>query len=452
MLLRQLHRPLLRSAAAAWRPATISPAFYHDGDGNGDGDGRSSNDQQQEDSNDQQHSVPSQEKGPSLFEKLLPEEAKAKLASKGDPSWIKKRWPPNVDEEPPRLPWSWDIQDLLQNAAEDAPNFFSNATRAKSMLILSAASKNLLESDFLRLGMKGKHVEGWVGGIIRVIQARDPDTLEPKGHYFILFDSHEAASAYKDRVEYLWELGKAHVPGAHHARSHMQQQPLPRGLWRTETGEDVAHLIRTFTLVPHSQPLYLTQSRLNPAKITDMYLEGGFIDKLAARAGSPHLVHVRLDGGRLSVDTMRSAIEMDGKRRYLAWRVTDLEKGILPFGKAILKSKDRVRVEGDNNPDNRRSPSSSRGSMEEGLSNEIISEQEYAETNGTVEAAREVEESNQRHKQYPRFIIPFTDQPEAYRFVQNWHRRELNLRFGGTGKRNDPSWQETRIVNATILW
>jgi hypothetical protein len=46
-------------------------------------------------------------------------------------------------------------------------DFYSPALHAKSMLILSAASKHLLESDFLRLGARGKHLEGWVGGILK---------------------------------------------------------------------------------------------------------------------------------------------------------------------------------------------------------------------------------------------------------------------------------------------
>ena len=317
------------------------------------------------------------------------------------------------------------------------------------MLILSGASKALLASDFVRLGVKGKHVEGWVGGILKVIQARDPDTLEPKGHYFILFDSHEAAAAYKDRVEYLWQLGKAHVPGAHHARTHMRQQPLPRGLWRTEHREDVAQLIRTFTLVPPSQRLHITQSRTSPAKITQMYLEGGFVDQLAARAGSKFLVLLRLDGGRLSVQTLRRAIKDDGKRRHLPWRITDLDKGILPFGKSVLKAKYRVHVPEEDFTTNT-------GAEEEGSNNEIMDEKDYSEVTGqdpsTLNAAQEAEESNKKYRRYPRFVIPFMDEAEAHRFVQNWHRRELKLRMGGSGRRNDPTWEETRIINATVLW
>jgi hypothetical protein len=39
--------------------------------------------------------------------------------------------------------------------------------RDASVLVLSNASKNLVESDFLRLSPKGEHIEGWSSGIIK---------------------------------------------------------------------------------------------------------------------------------------------------------------------------------------------------------------------------------------------------------------------------------------------
>ncbi|GAW21580.1 hypothetical protein ANO14919_111030 [Xylariales sp. No.14919] len=444
MLLRQLHRPLLRSVTAAWRPATTSPASLH-------GDSSHSGGQQQE---EDQHGVPSEaptQRQPSLFEQLFPDDAKRsytnpKSASESDT--VKRSWASLLaDEELPRLPVPEELQDdnvLMAMTSE----FYSSALHAKSMLILSAGSKSLLESDFLRLGVKGKHVDGWVGGILKVIPARDPDTLELKGHYFILFDTHEAAVAYKDRLEQLWKLGKEYVPGAHHARGHMLQQPLPRGLRRTETGEDVADLIRSFTLVSPSQSCHVQLSRMSSAKIAELYFEGGFVDQLAARAGSKFLVQVRIDGGRLTLDTLRRAIKDDGKRRNLAWRVTDLDNGILPFGKSILKARDRVPVD------------SMKGTFGYNGSSLGLKDEDghyHSEASGDVSrkdmaaTIYEAEESNERLRQYPRFIIPFMDGAEAHRFVQNWHRCKLKLWLGG-GAPGEPSWEESRVVNATVLW
>ncbi|KAI0409651.1 hypothetical protein F4802DRAFT_154600 [Xylaria palmicola] len=449
MLLRHLHRPLLRSVTAAWRPAT-SLAPFHPGETRADS---SSAQQQQQGEDHDQHAAsapgPPRTK-PSLFDQLFPDEAKQKARSASDADAPRHAWISGLsDDEPPRLavPEAFQHEDV---GAQEAPELSSAALRAKGMLILSAASKTLLESDFLRLGAKGKHVEGWIAGILKVIQARHPDTLEPQGHYFILFDTHEAAMAYKDRVEELWKLGKAHVPGAHHARWHQIQQPLPRGLRRTENGEDVAELIRSFTLVPPSQHLHLQLSRASPARIAALYLEGAFVDRLAARAGSDFLVLVRLDGGRMALNTLRRAIEDDGVRRNLAWRITDLDNGILPFGKSILKAKDRAHVDATDI-----SFLDDEGSVW-GLAGAADGHHSVASGNGPGNgvdvAVYGPEGSDKKYRQYPRFIIPFMDKAEAHRFVQNWHRRELRLRMGDGGGTDESSWEETRIINATVLW
>ncbi|KAI1426526.1 hypothetical protein F5Y12DRAFT_269476 [Xylaria sp. FL1777] len=447
MLPRQLHRPLLRSVTAAWRPATTSAVSFRYGESRSSSSSSSGSDLQQEDEDDASSRVPNPQ-GLSLLEQLHPVEtkrlhqAKANAGSDTDVPQKQKSWASHlfVDDDPPRLAFPEEPQDEQEadSAQSDAPDFYSQALRAKSMLILSAASKSLLESDFLRLGMKGKHVEGWVGGILKVIQARDPDTLEPKGHYFILFDTDESAAAYKDRLEYLWQLGKTHVPGAHHARRHMAQQRLPRGLRHTRDGEDVARLIASFTLVPPSQKLHVQQSRVSASRVAALYAEGGFVARLAARAGSRFLVMVRLDGGRLTLGALRRAIEEDGAHRRLAWRITDLDGGggILPFGKSILKAKDRVHQEV---VDGASGSATERGGG-------------GGDSYGGTTTGQEAEEGNERNRQYPRFIIPFADKAEAYRFVQNWHRRELRLHMGGSGEWDDPSWEEHRIVNATVLW
>lgn len=79
-----------------------------------------------------------------------------------------------VEAEPPRLPpHVFDIpddfqQDLLEQWTEtDETSFVDGPRRPGGMLILSAASKHLEESDFMRLGVQGRHVEGWVSGIIK---------------------------------------------------------------------------------------------------------------------------------------------------------------------------------------------------------------------------------------------------------------------------------------------
>lgn len=288
-----------------------------------------------------------------------------------------------------------------------------------------------------------------------MIQARDPDTLEPKGHYFILFDTHEAALAYKDRLEHLWHLSKTHVPGARplFPRRHglplgkpFTPTPLPRGLRRTAHGEDVAELVRAFTLVAPSQRRDVVLSRAGPSRVAELHAEGGFVGRLAARAASRFLVLARLDGGRLTPATLRRAIEDDGARRGRPWRVVNLERdGILPFGKSILKAQDQAQAKAE--------AESARDSVVSEGSGQGLPDGEGSDgaRKGMSTPTSELQEGGDKYRQYPRFIIPFADKEEAHRFVQNWHRRELKIQMGVGGK-SRLSWEETRIINTTILW
>ncbi|CAJ2501961.1 Uu.00g048140.m01.CDS01 [Anthostomella pinea] len=475
MLLRQLQRPLSRSVAAAWRSAPPT-ALLH-----GSSSSRLQDESQSQQPQSQSHSppasateesprLPDQQKQneenknqkkdkPSLFEQLFPEEAK----QPGGASTSSRL--SQLFEEPQRIPLhdGFPIEGLQneENKSAGAVEWDTTALRAKAILILSAASKHLLESDFLRLGPKGKHVEGWVSGILKVIQARDPDTLEPLGHYFILFDSPEAAVYYRDEVERLWQLGKSHVPGAHHKKHSEKRQPVPRGL-RTDRGEDILSTLKSFTLVPPSQRYRLAlrisagEQAVSPGSADNNEMYGGgfgdyglahsmveeldrggaFADQLARRVGSRSLVLLGVEGGRVAADVVRRAISDDGRDRNLPWRVTDLQRGIIPFGKSVLRLRDQ-------DPKSDVLPTGVDPHSWELFGRQVDDE-------GAAVEAAEQKEREDRYRRYPRFIVAFTDDAEAHRFVRTWHRRELRLRMGDA--EGEGGWEETRIVNATVLW
>ncbi|KAI1394106.1 uncharacterized protein F4822DRAFT_387083 [Hypoxylon trugodes] len=453
MLLRQLQRPSSRSVAAVakvWRPTFT--ALLH---------GSSRQPQFTHPSSSSQHNSEDDAKSPnkplSLFERLFPEEAK-QARNSTDSKWPKKPRSQlsNTDDESSPLTVAEDEHffqhrfadaeylefsldgelDLPENENDTNPDTAS--LRAKTMLILSAASKQLSLSDFQGLGPRGAHVEGWVGvggGAARVVPARDPDTLQPLGHYFILFDSHDAAVAYRDEVERLWELGKARLAERDVYNGErekdmrgraVERRPLVRG------DEDVDVALKSFTLVPPSQRYHLELSSGRGNMVDDLDSGGGsFVDQLAARAGSRHLVLVTVDGGRISVDTLRQAIEEDGVERNLPWRVTDLENGILPFGKSVLKKHDRT--------------------FEQSLLDQTG--QAVGETN--VDENREGAEvvDDKKYRRYPRFIIPFEDAAEAQRFVRGWHRRQFKLRMSiEENEDKQVNWDEIRTLNTSVLW
>jgi hypothetical protein len=199
MLVRLLHRPFLRSVAAEWQPATTS-AFLHYGDRrcyNTNELGQQHQDDQQDDqhdrvedglaasqSNPELESVSSssaEKKKKSLFEQLFPDEAKrsrAKPKQDSDPNAPRNSWVSQLFEEPPRLGQATlegprnESSKGKREGAEGSPSAITasdfhmfGSPPGKAMLILSGASKHLNESDFMRLGMKGKHLDGWTGGI-----------------------------------------------------------------------------------------------------------------------------------------------------------------------------------------------------------------------------------------------------------------------------------------------
>ncbi|KAI2617537.1 hypothetical protein GGS26DRAFT_404899 [Hypomontagnella submonticulosa] len=441
MLLRQLQRPSSRPVAAtAWRLANT--ALLH-------GSSRqlqspTPTPTSSPSPSDEDDSARHKSNSSSLFAQLFPEEAKlARTRPIGKTP--KNPWPSEFLDEPPLLAETEEhlfdggsadgkLNNGPENASPDRPTSDTVPLRAQSMLILSAASKHLSESDFIRHSPRSTHVEGWVQGLSRVIQARDPDTLQPLGHYFLLFDSEAAAIAYRDEVERLWQLAKAHVPGAHHGREAQRRMPVPAGLKRAQDGRDVAAAISSFTLVPPSQRYHLELATgQSKDKIEDLDIgHGTFMDRLTARAGSKHLVLVTVDGIRISVDTLRQAIKEDGAERNLAWRVTDLENGILPFGKSILKKHDK---------DTR--------TLEESLLDQAARTTGKREANG--EDKSEAGATDDKYRRYHRFIVPFADNAEAHRFVRSWHRRQLKLNMSLEG-RDQVSWDETGILNTSVLW
>lgn len=127
----------------------------------------------------------------SLFERLFPEESEVKRKaaerrlerlpafkwhgdfhggiSKKEKSGVKSS--DNGSLQRPN-PWSHQHQPVVCREVME-----SMSTRAPSVLVLSAVSKTLEESDFFRLSPKGEHIEGWTSGILR---GSDTEAIEPR--------------------------------------------------------------------------------------------------------------------------------------------------------------------------------------------------------------------------------------------------------------------------------
>ncbi|KAK7927064.1 hypothetical protein PG985_004062 [Apiospora marii] len=501
MPLRQLQRPLLRTTIAAaaapttWRPIAVQ--LLH-----GSSCCRYS-------SNSTSSGAPSSNQPPpqskkTLFEELFPDEPKAAT----HPSRSKKglNGSSSHDEaEPEPLPLS---DDLLAFANNDKDADAWPAFDDPAILVLGGAPKSLTESDFFRtqLGRPARHVEGWSStGIHRVIPVRDSETLEPSGQYYILFESGAAAAAWQHEVSTLWRLARVRAlsrreltefgSGSSTQRWHNMPDRLnPKQILEGGKGwhghlkryknliiddngagrgpeddqdRDEAASVRNFTLVPQSQrydlerPLY---SRL------ETFLSNGapsLVERLMDRAGSRHLVLLVLEGGRLSVPTLRALIREDGVDRNLPWRVKGLDRdyhddsdsekgqgGIMAFGKSALKASEqtgpreslleqahRAMGEGEEERDYDYNDSNEN-------STDLLAAEDLASLSRTARERRKLRRETRR---WNRFLVPFLDEAEARRFVRHWHRRQFQLNMGHEDS-DVKTWEESRTVNASILW
>ncbi|KAL3426909.1 hypothetical protein PVAG01_00419 [Phlyctema vagabunda] len=84
--------------------------------------------------------------------------------------------------------------------------------RLKSTIVLLyRASSSLEESDFLRIGAKGEHIEGWARDILKVIPGYDPETYRRQSHYYILFNNKDNAHEYAHEIKRLHALARRDV-------------------------------------------------------------------------------------------------------------------------------------------------------------------------------------------------------------------------------------------------
>ncbi|KAK8106281.1 hypothetical protein PG999_009640 [Apiospora kogelbergensis] len=512
MPLRQLQRPLLRTTIAAaapfttttW-PPTLAPLLratnnrrrYSTSDSSGSGSSSGSNERWgrtifAEVTKPQPHHLKK-----TLFEELFPAEAKAAVRSNnkgrfngstkdGKVGAVPGRQQQQVEQQPPPL----SLTDELRVYADIDPAADEYAYDNRAILVLSGAPKSLTESDFFRtqLGGPARHVEGWSStGIHRIIPVRDVDTLEHSGQYYILFESGAAAAAWKIEVMTLWRLARAHTlmrqeltgitpprppserppppqPSGDPRETRRRPRKKPWTLPSLELYEDLLDddgnlpegdlaSVRHFTLVPPSmrydveRPVY---SRV------ETFLDRGapsLVEWLMRAAGTQHLVLLVLEGGRLSVPTLHAVIREDGVERNLPWRLKNPDGpdgGIMAFGKSSLKAADQAGPE-----DSLRQQLAS--AMGEGGEGRGEGEAAAAETDPAAElaslsrTARERQKLQNEYRRWNRFIVPFLDEAEARRFVRRWHRRQLQLKMGHEDS-DVKAWEESRTINASILW
>jgi hypothetical protein len=242
-----------------------------------------------------------------------------------------------------------------------------------------------------------------------------------------VFESRAAARAYLDEAIRLHRLSRASLGKNRHTG--------PDAAVPLAAGDVDAQQLRAYVLVPPSMQLSLkllagSDKAARPLPLPPPPRDAGGdqprlrrntgpFEELAERArngpageepwssgpagassADDRKVLVVLDGGKLTVDAVRAAIDMDGTVRNLAWRLGEGEENIQPTRKLI-------------SPARRHGPGAD---------------------NRTAE-----EKSAER---FGRFLVTFAESAEARRFVRGWHKRGVY----------DDRTERTVIVNATALW
>lgn len=289
-----------------------------------------------------------------------------------------------------------------------------------SVLILHACSKNLEESDFFRLGPKGNHIESWTSGITKgnahspdmhellltktVIPGRDSQSLLPLNHYYILFNSSFSASAYLSQVIRLHKLAKASKYQSPFSPAWAPRLAPPPG-YEDETSEE--EIIKKFTLAPgHTRLSIRKVEQPYPLGLSRIVHGRDPLSQVREKTTSPDLVLFHTDSFDISEWDIFQALNSDGKKRNLHWRLAGKKDAIRRLGVSVREGR-----------------GADLGSRDDG--------------SGRVKTDLSPK----------RFTIAFEDRHEARRFVREWHRRAFP-----SMKRNPSPDDPVVMVNAETLW
>jgi hypothetical protein len=282
--------------------------------------------------------------------------------------------------------------------------------------------RTLLESDIYRVAATGRHVAGWVPGLVKVVQSHSTVNREPRGQYFVLFDNMGAAQLYARRLSVLAKAAVAQAdlgPGsttdadAAAALAGDREAPCPDATPTLLLPPDVPY--RSITLSVETLQGVIEKAAMAEAKKKEKQQGGSQLRPLSNISAVPYalgaelagtsvgernlLVLVRLTGSKITVPAMQKAVAADGEARNLPWRMLE-ERPDDPLWPRQVQS---LRA----------------GS-------------------GKIEN----QEATRFAYGYTRFVLAFADAAEARRFARTWHRREmLDERTG-----------RTMVVNAHALW
>lgn len=366
----------------------------------------------------------------SIYQRLFPDEAQAEPER-----FERSRAAPQDERKVPSDASSASSSVAIQNEIHGwIPEANSEDTNARELeeqsqtptvVVISAVSSALAESDFYRISPEGKHVEGWAGGLAKVAQARDPLSHEPVGQYFLMFHSRSSAVAYAEEVKRLHALSQRllHAPkssGRRIARGRLDHAPA---LPQAPLTEDEKLAARAFTLCAPDADLRISARTWASGMEGQIASKTGIADVVQALrpgAEAPAKVLLAIGGhhGSLTPLELWLILRDDGRERGTPWVLKNAREGVMPVqmrsvtdfetGHVVLRA-EAVPL----------TPPPGIDAEREGMLAEIGSD--HGESLPVREAPVEVD----GRERFNRFVVSFTQPVDARRFVRSWHKRAI---------------------------
>lgn len=295
--------------------------------------------------------------------------------------------PPAKEQASETIHEEKEEQDLIRRVHP-----YTETIETLTVLVLRKASKHLTENDFHRLVPSGKHIEGWTvaGRLLHIIRAREMDTLQPTGDYFLVFSTKTFASRYLEHATKLHHHSQFHSP--HTTSQSIPPAPtLARGAKTKFT--DPAY---TYNLLPptHNFSMRLVDQPFSPI-LQRIIVNGGYHRLIANRQSSFEVLLWFTNLFYPSFSTVSRCIDEDGKQRGVFWQTIGPDRGI-----RILEDAPAASAPGE--PE--------QYDVDAGLFG--------------MEGHRRREWKQRTAFGATRFIVSFKDAEEANRFVMAWHRRD----------------------------
>lgn len=368
--------------------------------------------------------------GLSIFRQLFPEQAEPETAESEQESPRATHGPLHPPEDSVMVSLRNEVRNWMSEEGQHQSSWPKPGEYGShsTVVVISGTSPSLMDTDFYRIAPEGQHMEGWAGGLVKVVQAHDSISYEPLGQYYLMFHTRPSALAYVNEVRRLHELSRKllHAPadsGREVAKGPLGQAPASPQPFLTD--EERA-AVRSFTLCsPHVSPHIsvrmwttdLVSELAAKSSIADVLPtlrpEGSTPARVLLRLASPDGQHGEGQGG-LTADELWLTLRDDGRERSAPWVLANLNEGIMPVKPKFVSENYKITVKAEPVP----------------VSLELGDDDAGDADDGPVAASRPPPRKDgnggagvDRNERFRRFVLTFTQPAIARRFVRCWHKR-----------------------------